>query len=110
MMHKLAVDSKIKSVKQKRRSLNLEIYAAINSEVEKLVEVGSIWEVHYPEWIVNVVLVKISNRKWRICTNFTYLNRDCSKDSFPLPSIEQLVDATARHEFLIFMDTYSGYN
>lgn len=42
--------------------------------------------------------------------NFTDLNKACPKDSFPLPRIDQLVDATAGHVLLSFMDAYSGYN
>ena len=38
------------------------------------------------------------------------LNKACPKDSFPLPRIDQLVDAIAGHELLSFMDAYSGYN
>ncbi|KAL5578025.1 hypothetical protein UlMin_019724 [Ulmus minor] len=46
----------------------------------------------------------------RVCVDFTDLNKACPKDSFPLPMIDQLVDATAGHELLSFMDAYSGYN
>ncbi|XP_022157402.1 uncharacterized protein LOC111024109 [Momordica charantia] len=56
------------------------------------------------------VLVKKSNGKWRVCIDFTSLNKACPKDSFPLPRIDQLVDATAGHELLSFMDAYSRYN
>ncbi|KAK0583054.1 hypothetical protein LWI29_032902 [Acer saccharum] len=45
-----------------------------------------------------------------MCVDFTYLNKACPKDSFPLPRIDQLVDATVGHELLSFMDAYSGYN
>ena len=110
MVHNLAVDPKIKLVKQKMRSFNPERYAAINTEVDKLVEAGSIREVQYPKWITNIVLVKKTCGKWRVCTNFTDLNRACPKDSFPLPRIDQLVDVTAGHELFNFMDAYSGYN
>ena len=63
MVHSLAVDPKARPIKQKRRSFNPERYAAINAEVEKLVEAGSIREVQYPEWVANVVLVKKSSGK-----------------------------------------------
>ena len=55
------------------------------------------------------MLVPKPNGKWRTCVDFTSLNKACSKDSFPLPRIDQLVDATAGHELLSFMDAYSGY-
>ena len=58
----------------------------------------------------NVVLVKKANDKWRLCIDFTDVNRACLKDSFPLPRIDLIVDATAGHELLSFMDAFSGYN
>ncbi|KAL5554586.1 hypothetical protein UlMin_041987 [Ulmus minor] len=83
---------------------------AINTEVNKLLKADFIEEANYPDWIANVVLVKKANGNWRVCVDFTDLNRACPKDSFPLPRIDQLVDATAGHELLSFMDAYSGYN
>ena len=55
-------------------------------------------------------MVKKPNGKWRMCVDFTDLNRACPKDSYPLPQIDTLVDSTARHELLSFMDTFSSYN
>ena len=55
-------------------------------------------------------MVKKANGKWRMCVDFTDLNRVCPKDSYPLPRIDTLVDSTARHELLSFMDAFSGYN
>lgn len=64
----------------------------------------------YPEWLANVVMVKKKNDKWKMCVDFTDLNKACPKDHFPLPRIDQLVDATSGHELLSFMDAYSSYN
>ena len=83
---------------------------AINEEVEKLLAAKYIREVRYPEWLANVVMIKKSNEKWRICIDYTDLNKACPKDSFPIPRIDQLVDATEGHKLHIFMDAYSGYN
>ena len=55
-------------------------------------------------------MVKKPNGKWRICIDFMDLNRACPKNSYPLPQIDILVDSTARHQLLSFMDTFSGYN
>lgn len=66
--------------------------------------------MHYPEWLSNVVLVKKSNEKWRMCVDFTDLNKACPKDSLPLPRVDLLVDSTAGHEILSFMDAFSRYN
>ncbi|KAK0600228.1 hypothetical protein LWI29_012865 [Acer saccharum] len=108
--HNLAVNEKCKPVVQKRRSFNPERSASIKEEVSKLLAARLIREVKYPEWVANVVLVKKKNNQWRMCVDFTDLNKACPKDSFPLPRIDQLVDATAGHETLSFMDAYSGYN
>ena len=56
------------------------------------------------------MVVKKKKGKWRICIDFTNLNKACSKDSFPLPHIDMLVDTTTGHELLSFMDVFSGYN
>ena len=58
----------------------------------------------------NVVMVKKNNDKWRMCVDFTDLNKACLKDSFPLPRIDQLVDSTTKHKLLSFMDAFSSYN
>ena len=79
-------------------------------EIRKLLEADFIREVYYPNWLANVVMVKKANEKWRMCINFTDLNRACPKDNYPIPRIDTLVDSTARHELLSFMDTFSGYN
>ena len=71
---------------------------------------GFIQEDYYPDWLVNVVLVKKANGKWRMCVDFTSLNKACPKDSFPLPRINQLVDSIVGHKLLTFMDAFSGYN
>ena len=67
-------------------------------------------EVYYPDWLANVVMVKKASGKWRMCVDFTDLNKACPKDSYPLPRIDQLVDSTASHQLLSFMDAFSGYN
>ena len=108
--HRLNTSPSFKPVKQKRRSFAPERQKAINEEVGKLLQVGAIREVEYPEWLANVVLVKKANGKWRLCIDFTDINKACPKDSFPLPRIDLIVDATAGHELLSFMDTFSGYN
>ena len=83
---------------------------AINEEVGKLLQAKEIREVEYPEWLANVVLVKKANGKWQLCIDFIDINRAFPKDSFPLPQIDLIVDATTDHELLSFMEAFSGYN
>ena len=108
--HKLNVNPSFKSVKQKRRSFASKRQKAINEEVGKLLQAKAIREVEYSEWLANVALVRKANGKWWLCIDFTDINRACPKDSFPLPRIDLIVDVTACHELLSFMDAFSGYN
>ena len=57
-----------------------------------------------------MVMVKKANGKWRVCVDFTDLNKACPKDSYTLPHIDQLVDSTAGHQLLSFINAFSGYN
>ena len=98
IQHRLNVNPECKPVQQKWRIFAPEHNKAVTKEVEKLLEVDFIKEVFYPDWLANVVMVKKSNGKWRMCDDFTDLNKACPKDSFPLPRNDQLVDLTAGHK------------
>ncbi|XP_059635495.1 uncharacterized protein LOC132277670 [Cornus florida] len=82
--HSLKVDPTYKPVKQKHRRFALERNQIIAKEKK--------------------------NGKCRVCIDFTNLNKACPKDSFPLPKIDQMVDAITSFERLTFLDAYSGYN
>ena len=55
-------------------------------------------------------MVKKANGKWRMCVDFTDLNKACPKDSYLFPRIDTLVDSMARNQLLSFMDAFSSYN
>ena len=110
MVHKFNVSPSFPPIQQKKRVFAPERDQAIAEEVRKLQEASFIREVYYPDWLVNVVMVKNASGKWRMCVDFTDLNKDCPKDSYPLPRVDVLVDSTARHQLLSFMDIFSGYN
>ncbi|MCI20606.1 hypothetical protein A2U01_0041768, partial [Trifolium medium] len=106
--HKLVIAPNSKPVSQRKRKLGEERRAAIDEEVAKLREADFIEEIKYPEWLENVVLVKKANGKWRMCVDFTDLNKACPKDPYPLPSIDRLIDGASGYKTLSFMDAYSG--
>ena len=108
--HRLNVHPSSKPVRQKKRVFAPKRDNAIKEEVQKLTTTQFIREVYYPDWLANVVMVKKVNGKWRMCVDFTDLNKTCLKDSYPLPHIDWLVNSTAGHRLLSFMDTFSGYN
>ena len=85
-------------------------YEAVKEEVTKLKRARAINEVIYPEWLANTVVVKKKNGKWRVCVDFKDLNKTCSKDPFPLPRIDQLVDATVGHPRMSFLNAFQGYH
>ena len=98
-----------KPVHQKKRVFTLKRDNSIKEKVQKLVTAEFVCKVYYPNWLANVVMVKKANGKWRMCVDFTDLNKACPKDSFPLPHINQLVDSTIGHQLLSFMDAFLGY-
>jgi len=104
------MDPQVRPVRQRRRKFNEESRQVVREETEKLLKSGHIREIQYPEWLVNVVLVKKANGKWRMCVDFTDLNKVCSKDSYPLPSIDALVDNASGCKLLSFLDAFSSYN
>ena len=108
--HRLNVYPSSKPVHQKKRVFVLERDNAIKEEVQKLTTAEFIREVYYLDWLANVVMAKKANGNWRICVDFTDLNKACPNDSYSLPRIDQLVDLTAGHQLLNFMDTFLGYN
>jgi len=110
LCHRLAMDPQVMSIRQRRRKFNEEKRQAIRDETQKLLAVGHIREIQYPEWLANVVLVKKSSGKWRMCVDFTDLNKACPKDSYPLPSIDALVDSASGCKLLSFLDAFLRYN
>ncbi|XP_022891754.1 uncharacterized protein LOC111406594 [Olea europaea var. sylvestris] len=106
--HRLGVLPGAKPVKQKKMNLTSERQKVAKTEVKKLLLVGFIREVQYPEWLAKIVLVKKSNGKWRMCVDYIGLNKACPKDSYPLSRIDHLVDATSGHERFSFLDAFSG--
>ena len=56
------------------------------------------------------MVVKKKNGKWRVCVDFIDLNRACPKDPFPIPKIDQLVDATYGHPRMSFLNAFQGYH
>uniref|UniRef100_A0A2N9I869 Integrase catalytic domain-containing protein n=1 Tax=Fagus sylvatica TaxID=28930 RepID=A0A2N9I869_FAGSY len=108
--HNLNVDPLSRPVVQKGRRLSPLHKEAMCEEVNRLIEAGAIKEILYPTWLSNTVVVKKNNRKWRVCIDFTDLNKACPKDPFPLPKIDQLVDATSNHQRMSFLDAFQGYH
>jgi hypothetical protein len=108
--HKLGIDSVFKLIKQKEKRYTPKRRETIRLEVNKLLEVGFISAVDYPTWLANPVLVEKPDKSWRMCIDYTSLNKACPKDKYPLPRICQIIDSTTSCELLSFLDAYSVYH
>ena len=104
--HHLNVNPFVTSKNQPSRRFSKEYSNVAKEEVVKLKRVGAIKEVFYPKWLANMVVVKKKNGKWRVCENFTDLNKACSKNPFSIPQIDQLMDATIGHPYMSFLDAF----
>jgi hypothetical protein len=109
--HKLKVYPQARPIRQKLCRFTPDKREAIHAELARLVAAGFIREVLHPEWLANPVLVLKKNKvDWRMCVDYTDLNKHCPKDPFGLPRIDQVVDSTAGCSVLSFLDCYSGYH
>ena len=108
--HHLNVNPSVTPRKQPPRHSFKNHSDVVKDEVMKLKQVRAIKEVFYPEWLANIVVMKKKNRKWRVCVNFTDMNKACLKDPFSMPRIDKLVDATVGHPRMSFLETFQGYH
>ena len=108
--HHLNVNPSAPPKRQPPRRSSREHSDAVKEEVDKLKQAGAIKEVFYPDWLANTVVVKKKSGKWRVCVDYTDLNKACPKDPFPMPRIDQLVDATVGHPRMSFLDAFQGYH
>jgi hypothetical protein len=109
--HKLRVYPQARPIRQKLCCFTHDKREAIRAELACLVATWFIREVLHPEWLANPVLILKKNKvDWRMCVDYTDLNKQCPKDSFGLPRIDQVVDLTVRCSMLSFLYCYSGYH
>ena len=108
--HHLNVNPSITLKKQPLWHPSKEHADDVRDEVMKLKQVWAIKEVFFPEWLANIVVVKKKNGKWRVCVDFTDLNKACPKDPFPMPRIDQLVNAKVGYPQMSFLDAFQGYH
>ncbi|KAK1692868.1 hypothetical protein QYE76_009565 [Lolium multiflorum] len=115
--HSLNVRKDAKPVRQPLRRFAEDRRKIIGEEVTKLLVAGFIVEVTHTEWLANPVLVEKKKdenleaqlaKVWRMCIDYTNLNKACPRDPFPLPRIDQVIDSTAG--LLSFLDAYSGFH
>jgi hypothetical protein len=106
----LEIDPLIKPIKKKERRYTPERCEANRQEVNRLLKVGFIRLLDYPSCLANPVVIEKFDGSWRMCIDYTSLNKACPKDEYPLPQIYQIVDSTASCELLSLLGAYSSYH
>jgi hypothetical protein len=106
----LGINPLVRPKKQRLRKMSDEKTKAAKAEVHRLLDAKFIEPITYPTWLANVVMVQKKNGKWRMCIDFTSLNKACPKDNFPLPRIDKIVDYASGCEFMSLLDCFSGYH
>ncbi|GKF10449.1 reverse transcriptase domain-containing protein, partial [Tanacetum coccineum] len=108
--HKLNEYKNTEPVKQKKCGLAPERHKAACKEVDELTKAGTLREVKYQTWVANPVMVKKSDGSWKMCVDFTYINKACPKDCYPLPEIDWKVESLSGFRLKCFLDAYKGYH
>jgi hypothetical protein len=109
--HSLNVNPKATPKRRHLRRFADERRDAIKKELAKLLVSGFIREVFHPEWLNNPVLIRKKNtNEWRMCVDYTNLNKHYPKDPFGLPRNDQVIDSMASCDLLYFLDCYSEYH
>ncbi|XP_059630454.1 uncharacterized protein LOC132273511 [Cornus florida] len=108
--HKLPIKEGFKPFKQPLRRMSQEMVLKVKEEIKRLHKAGFIRTARYVDWISNIVPVIKKNGKLRVCVDLWNINLITSKDEYPMPVADKLVDSTANNEILSFMDGHSRYN
>ncbi|GJR68286.1 reverse transcriptase domain-containing protein [Tanacetum coccineum] len=107
--HKLNKNKKVTPVQQKKRRMAPERVATASKEVEELRKARILKEIIYQTWVANTVMVKKTDEAWRMCVDFTDINKACPKDCYSLPEIDWKVDSLSDFKLKCFLDAYKGY-
>nr|GEV36193.1 hypothetical protein [Tanacetum cinerariifolium] len=102
--HRLNIQEGYSPVRQKKKGQAPKRAKAIQAEVQKLVEAWIIREISYHEWLSSPVMVKKHDGSWRMCVDFTDLNKACPHDCYPLLEIDWKVKSLCGYPFKCFFE------
>ncbi|KAH9716155.1 hypothetical protein KPL71_021360 [Citrus sinensis] len=127
-MHRILLEEWSKPTRDAQRRLNPPMMEVVKNEILKLLNVGIIYPISDSKWVSPVQVVPkksgitvVKNEEnelvptrvqtgWRVCIDYRKLNAATSKDHFPLPFIDQMLERLSGHSHYCFLDGYSGYN
>jgi len=110
VQHEIKTYENAKLIHQKLQLVNPWKAATIKAKVEKLLEAGFIYPIPLTEWVSNLASIDKKQGTIRVCIDFRDLNKACTKENYPMPFIDQIVDECAGNEIFLFMARFSGYN
>ncbi|GJW70691.1 hypothetical protein Tco_0127608 [Tanacetum coccineum] len=108
--HKLNKYNHIKPIKQNKRGLGPDRNMAACKEIEELMKAEILRKVKHQTWVANPVIVKKSDGGWRMCVDFTNINKAGPKDCYPLPEIDWKIESLSGFRLKCFLDAYKGYH
>jgi hypothetical protein len=109
--HRIPIKDRFRPYKQPTWRFNPDIYDRVKEEVNQLLEANFIRPCRYADWISNIILVeKKGTSKIRVCINFHNLNRATTKDEYPTPIADMLVNDSSGYKVISFLDGNARYN
>ena len=78
--------------------------------MEKLLKAGFIYPIALTEWVSNPVPIDKKQGTIHVCADFRDLNKAYLKENYPMPFLDQIIDACMGSEVFSLMDGFSGYN
>ena len=108
--HHIYTQEGIRPVRQHQRRMNLALKDIVKEELQKLLNVNFIYPILDSKWVSPLVVVPKKNGKWHICVDYRELSKATLKDYFPLPFIDQVLNALAGKKYFSLLDGFSGYN
>jgi hypothetical protein len=110
VVHEIKTHPDAKLVRQKLHPVHPRKAAAIKLEVEKILKDGFIYPVALKDWVSNIVPITKKQGMICVCVDYRDINKDCPKDNYPTPFVDQIVDGCVISETFFLMDGFSGHN
>jgi hypothetical protein len=110
IQHVIPLKEETKPFRQKLRQMNPKLAPLVQQELQKMLEAGIIAQTRHSSWCSNLVVARKKNGKIRLCIDFRNLNIACTKDNYPLPKMETLLQRVTGSGMISMLDGFSGYN
>ncbi|GJW95527.1 reverse transcriptase domain-containing protein, partial [Tanacetum coccineum] len=125
--HKIQLLDDKKPVVQKQKRVNPNMQEVVKKEIVKLLDTDIIYPIADSPWVspihcipkkggITVVTNEndelVSTRtvtRWRVCIDYRKLNESTTKDHFPLPFMDQMLERLAGNKYFCFLDGFSRY-